>query len=124
MGDLSRPPCHSITPETSSSSLNFIPQWWEGFKQLLYVTASVVAERKRQVSALLDSTPHLFEAALVRRFVRELRSNVGVVQLLYQFLQLLALHYDHNWCVGGWVWSRGWSHDWCVCTYVCVQVPE
>lgn len=67
------------------------------------VCVSAISERKRQVSALIDSTPHLLEVAMVRRYVSQFQSNVGALQLLHQFLQLLALHYDQKW----WVWLTG-----------------
>ena len=59
------------------------------------------------MSALIDSTPHLMEVAMVRRYVSRFQSNMGALQLLQQFLQLLALHYDQKWWVwlaGMWVW--------------------
>ena len=69
------------------------------------LSTSSVSERKRRVSSLIDSTPHLLEAVLVRRVVRghgeeeEGGGGGGVVLLLYQFLSLLAWHYDHKWYV-------------------------
>lgn len=57
----------------------------------------MISERKRQVSALIDSTPHLLEVAMVKRYVDQFQSNVGTLQLLHQFLQLLASHYDQKW---------------------------
>ena len=66
---------------------------------------SIMSERKRRVSALLDSTPFLLEAVLVKRFIRgrDVGSggggggNEGVIQLLYQFCSLLAWKYDYKW---------------------------
>ena len=62
--------------------------------------ASIVSERRRCVSSLIDSTPYLLEAAVVRRFVRghSEEDQGGVVLLLYHFLSLLAWRYDHKWC--------------------------
>lgn len=40
------------------------------------------------------------EVAMVRKYVDQFQSNVGALQLVRQFLQLLALHYDQKW----WVW--------------------
>ncbi len=79
---------------------------------VLVCVASVVSERKQQVSALIDSTPHLLEVAMVKSYIGKFESNSGVLQLLQHFTRLLALHYDHKWyvplcgcghCV--WVWS-------------------
>ena len=56
-----------------------------------------VAERKRQVSTLIDSTPYLFEKGLVTTFLNQYQNNYGVIQLVYQFLILLALNYKHKW---------------------------
>lgn len=58
---------------------------------------SIIAERKCQVSALIDSTPHLLESAVVKGFVSEFEKNAGVIHLLYQFLQLLSLYFDYKW---------------------------
>ncbi len=79
--------------------------WRKKFSlRCLSAPCSIVSERKRCVSSLIDSTPHLLEAVLVRRFVRGHGedSQGGVVMLLYQFASLLAWQYDRKWCVGSW----------------------
>ena len=40
---------------------------------------------------------------MVRRYIDERQNNGGVIHLLYQFVTLLSLRYDHKWwvCMGG-----------------------
>jgi hypothetical protein len=40
---------------------------------------------------------------MVKRYVNQFQTNTGVLHLVHQFLQLLALHYNQKW----WVWFTG-----------------
>ncbi len=83
--------------------------------------ARLLSERKQAVADMISSTPCLAEGEEVLKFVRECESNSGTVQVAFNFIRFLSLHYDHKWYVWsicscirvhvGPAWSAGSCHS-------------
>lgn len=57
------------------------------------------SERLKKVSAVIEATPVLPDADTVKSFLATQQRNSGIIDILYNFVQLMALHYDHKWYI-------------------------
>ncbi len=65
----------------------------------IYIFHSLKSERLRLVDAVVDSTPVLRDTDTIKSFLASQQHNSGVIGMLFDFVKLMALHYDHKWYV-------------------------
>ena len=46
---------------------------------------------------MVDSTPVLSDTDTIKSFLASQQHNSGVIGMLFDFIKLMALHYDHKW---------------------------
>ena len=59
--------------------------------------SSSKSERLKQVGVVVDSTPVLPDFDTVTSFLATQQHNFGIISILFEFVKLMALHYDHKW---------------------------
>ena len=67
------------------------------YTKALFFVCSMKSERLRQVGAVVDSTPVLPDTDTVKSFLASQQHNSGVISMLFDFVKLMALHYNHKW---------------------------
>ena len=56
-------------------------------------------ERLKHITAVVESTPLLPDLDTVKSFLSSQQRNFGIIDVLYKFVKLMSLHYDHKWYV-------------------------